>query len=156
MNILFFLKPKSEVACVMEDFTLRQTLEKMDYHKYTAVPLLNHKGEYIGTLTEGDLLRFIKKRYSLNLQEAEDINIMKVPRRWYNKPINVNCNMEDLFLTAMQQNFVPVTDDDGTFIGIICRKDIMEYYYQHICPSDKSKDNRAVVLQEPVKAVTCQ
>ena len=45
MNILFFLKPKSEVACVMEDFTLRQTLEKMDYHKYTAVPLLNHKGE---------------------------------------------------------------------------------------------------------------
>ena len=53
MNILFFLKPKSEVACVEDDYSVRQTLEKMDYHKYTAVPLLNRKGEYIvlsGTL----------------------------------------------------------------------------------------------------------
>ena len=78
---------------------------------------------------------------------------MKVPRRWYNKPINVNCNMEDLFLTAMQQNFVPVTDDDGTFIGIICRRDIMEYYYQHVCPSGADQEKRAVIIQEPVGAL---
>lgn len=143
MNILFFLKPKSEVACVEDDYSVRQTLEKMDYHKYTAVPLLNRKGEYIGTLTEGDLLRYIKNKHSLNLQEAEDINIMKVPRRWYNHPVNINCNMEDLFQTAMKQNFVPVTDDNGTFIGIICRADIMQYYYQNVCENGQkvSREN---------------
>ena len=31
MNILFFLTPKSEVACVQEADTLRQALEKMEH-----------------------------------------------------------------------------------------------------------------------------
>ncbi len=57
MNILFFLTPKSEVAYIYDDDTLRQALEKMEYHRYTAVPIIDHKdGTYIGTITEGDLL----------------------------------------------------------------------------------------------------
>ena len=35
MNILFFLTPKKEVAYVENDDTLRQVLEKIEYHKYT-------------------------------------------------------------------------------------------------------------------------
>ena len=41
MNILFFLTPKNEVAYVENDDTLRQVLEKIEYHKYTAIPMLN-------------------------------------------------------------------------------------------------------------------
>ena len=69
MNILFFLTPKSEVAYIEENDSLRQALEKMEYHKYTAIPILNRRGQYVRTLTEGDLLRVIKKQYSMNLQE---------------------------------------------------------------------------------------
>lgn len=32
MNILFFLTPKEEVAHVEEDDTLRQVVEKLEYH----------------------------------------------------------------------------------------------------------------------------
>ena len=39
MNILFFLTPKCEVAYIYEDETLRQALEKMEYHKYLRYPL---------------------------------------------------------------------------------------------------------------------
>ena len=53
MNLLFFLTPKSEVAYVEESDSLRQVLEKMEYHGYTAVPLLSPDGRYIGTITEG-------------------------------------------------------------------------------------------------------
>ena len=49
MNILFFLTPKSEVAYVREDDTLRQAVEKMEYHGYAAVPLLSVDGRDIGT-----------------------------------------------------------------------------------------------------------
>ena len=56
MNILFFLTPKKEVAYVEETDTLRQVLEKMEYHGYSAIPLLSEDGRYIGTVTEGDLL----------------------------------------------------------------------------------------------------
>ena len=56
MNILFFLTPKSEVAYIYDDQTLRQVLEIMEYHRYTAVPVINKQGKYIGTITEGDML----------------------------------------------------------------------------------------------------
>ena len=39
MNILFFLTPKEDVSYLPEDYTLRQALEKMKYHGYSAVPI---------------------------------------------------------------------------------------------------------------------
>lgn len=63
MNVLFFLTPKSKVAYIYDDFTLRQTLEKMEYHRYSAVPLLTREGKYVGTITEGDLLWSIKNKW---------------------------------------------------------------------------------------------
>ena len=73
MNILFFLTPKSDVAYIYADDTIRQALEKMEYHRYSAVPVLNRGGKYIGTITEGDLLWGIKNQYNLNLKAAENI-----------------------------------------------------------------------------------
>ena len=61
MNILFFLHPKQEVAYVYDDCTLRQVLETMEHHKYASIPMLNRQGEYVGTITEGDLLWGMKK-----------------------------------------------------------------------------------------------
>ncbi|MDZ7543687.1 CBS domain-containing protein, partial [Clostridium perfringens] len=56
MNIAFFLLPKHEVVCLNEQSTLRQTLERMEHHRFTSVPIINDNGEYVGTVTEGDLL----------------------------------------------------------------------------------------------------
>ena len=70
MNILFFLRPKSEVAYIYDYHTLRQALEIMEYHKYSSVPILNREGKYVGTITEGDLLWSLKKRNLLNLKDA--------------------------------------------------------------------------------------
>ena len=139
MNILFFLTPKSEVEYIYDDFSLRQTLEKMEHHHYTAIPLLSRSGSYIGTITEGDLLRVINNKFSLTLHEAEDFPIRQVPRRWHNNPVNINCDIEDLFQTAMRQNFVPVVDDNGKFIGIITRKDILSYCFRKLTESDSSE-----------------
>ena len=70
MNILFFLTPKSEVAYISEDDTLRQALEKMEYHKYSAVPIVSRTGRYVGTLTEGDLLwGDSKNQFNLDLKK---------------------------------------------------------------------------------------
>ena len=54
MNILFFLTPKSEVAYIPADESLRQAFEKLKYHGYSAVPTLTDEGKYAGTITEGD------------------------------------------------------------------------------------------------------
>lgn len=132
MNVLFFLTPKSEVAYIYDDYTMRQTLEKMEYHRYSSIPIINKKGEYVGTMTEGDLLWSIKNDFDLNLKSLEDICISSVRRKMDNKPISVNANIEDLVSKSMNQNFVPVIDDENTFIGIIKRRDIIDYCYNKI------------------------
>ena len=108
MNILFFLKPKSEVAYVHDYGTLRQVLETMEYHKYASIPMLNKSGEYVGTITEGDLLWGIKRYTNLNLKEAENIFIQDFPRKVDYVAVSINSDMEDLLQKAMNQNFVPV------------------------------------------------
>lgn len=129
MKVLFFLTPKSEVAYLYEDFSLRQALEKMEHYRYSSVPVIDRNGCYAGTVTEGDLLWFIKKHGMTDLHGAEEIPLTQVERRWYNEPVNIQCEIEDLVLTSMNQNFVPVIDDKRIFIGIIKRKDIIAYCY---------------------------
>ena len=132
MNIFFFLKPKAEVAFVYDYHTLRQAMEIMEYHKYSSIPMINREGKYVGTITEGDLLWGLKKLNILNLKGAEDIAITKIARRADYRPVSADSNMEDLMEKAMDQNFVPVIDDQQNFIGIITRKDIIGYCYEKI------------------------
>ena len=132
MNILFFLTPKSEVEFVYEDYSLRQTLEKMEAHRYSEVPVINREGKYVGTITEGDLLWYIKSNYDLSLQEAEHVKLAGVRRKRQMVAVAVSARGEDLMEKVRNQNFVPVVDDNEIFIGIVKRKDILHYCYQHM------------------------
>ena len=138
MNILFFLKPKGELAYLYDDYTLRQGLEKLERSGFTEIPLINRKGEYIGTVTEVDLLWTLKNQYSLDLKAAEEVSIQLVRRRMRFDPISIDSNMEDLISKAMNQNFVPVIDDKKIFIGIVTRKDIIEFCYKEYSKKKES------------------
>ncbi|MBB6216805.1 CBS domain-containing protein [Anaerosolibacter carboniphilus] len=139
MNIAFFLTPKSEVIYELPGSTMRQALERMEYHRYTAVPLIDEEGRYVGTLTEGDLLWMLKGMSDFSLKEANKIRIKDIPKRMVNKPVSINADIEDLLTLAANQNFVPVIDDQGVFIGIIKRSDIIQYCHRLIV--DKSSKN---------------
>lgn len=139
MNILFFLTPKEDVAYIYDTYSLRQVLEKMEYHKYSCIPIITERGKYAGTITEGDLLWGLKNRGQLDLKKAEEVLIVSFKRRNDYAPIRVDSNMENLLEKAMQQNFVPVVDDQKNFIGIVTRRDIMQY----ICSLNKKESNQA-------------
>lgn len=139
MNILFFLTPKSEVAYIYEDFSMRQALEKMEHHRYSAIPIITRDGKYVGTITEGDLLWTLKNDLTLDLKSIEEVPIMSIKRRMDNAPVSVNANIEDLISKSMNQNFVPVIDDQKTFIGIIKRREIIEYCYKKIRNTEEVK-----------------
>lgn len=132
MNILFFLTPKSEVAYIFEDETLRQTVEKMEHRKFSCIPLLSKDGRYTGTISEGDLLWGIKRMHLTDIKDMEDVSIMAIPRRATYKPVHADADMEDLLDRAINQNYVPVIDDQGYFIGIITRKEIIKYCYKEM------------------------
>jgi len=135
-NILFFMTPKAMCQFVYDDFTIRQALEKMEAAKMTALPILNRRGEYRGTLTEGDLLWAMKNMCYLDMRQAEARRIMEIQRRWDNIPVRVTTSMHDLVDRATYQNFVPVVDDKDTFIGIVTRTGIMKYCKQELFPAE--------------------
>lgn len=126
MNILFCLTPKEKVAYIYSDSTIRQALEKMQIYRYSAIPVLNKNGDYVGTLSEGDLLWFIKD-HEIDFDKTEHLGIKEVPRNKNNISVTIQANMEDIIDVSTRQNFVPVIDDYGAFIGIITRKDIFNY-----------------------------
>jgi CBS domain-containing protein len=130
MNVLFLLTPKSDVAFIYSDNTLRQVLEKMEHHRYSAIPVLNRKGNYVGTLTEGDLLWLIKNRYDLDIAAAEQVKVKDIPRHGNNQPLPVTTDLNDIVQLALNQNYVPLVDDRDIFIGIITRKNIISYFQQ--------------------------
>lgn len=142
MKIPFFLTPKQDVIFLPYRSTMRQALEKMEYHRYTAVPLVDEEGKYVGTLTEGDLLWKIKNTPGLSFENTHKIMLCDVPRYTQNKEVNIEARMEDLITLATTQNFVPVVDDEGTFIGIVRRRDIIDYCAKPFLEKDNRKIDR--------------
>lgn len=131
MNILFFLKPKSEVEFIYDDESVGDVIDKMEFHSYSAIPLISRQhGTYIGTITARDLLWEIKNNHDHRMLDAQDLSVMHVKRGHDNEPVEADANMEDLFDKIVNQNFVPVIDDSNIFIGIITRKDVINYLIQ--------------------------
>ena len=126
MNVLFFLKPKQEVCVLHKSYTLRQGIEKLRQYGFAAVPVIDEDGRYCGTVTEGDLLRQVLQHE--NKAEWEQIPLREAMRTDVKKPVNVMADMDELLSVAVTQNFVPVVDDRGMFIGIVTRQDIMRYF----------------------------
>ena len=134
MNVAFFLIPKSLTAFVEDDDTFRQGLEKMRHHGYTAIPVIDKAGKYVGTLTEGDFLWHIIDIGGASMEDCEELRISDILKPDRNPPVKITARVEELMERLLTQNFLPVTDDSGAFIGIVTRQKVLEYF--------KSKQNK--------------
>ncbi len=135
MNVAFFMQPKSSVAFLYNDFTVRQALEKMHHHGYTAIPVIDREGRYVGTVSEGDFLWFIVKgegneAHTTNIESLEEFKLSELdidPSK--NPSVLITASIDELLMRAMNQNFIPVVDDRDLFIGIVTRKDVIKHFY---------------------------
>ncbi|MDO5142173.1 MAG: CBS domain-containing protein [Eubacteriales bacterium] len=124
MNISFFLKPKAEVAFLYDDCPVQQALRDMMRSGFTAIPVIDHKGRYVGTITEGDFLRLVLRHSPAQLDR---LTAGQVERRVRHRSVSIDARMEDMVELVTVQNFVPVTDGRGMFCGIITRGDVIGY-----------------------------
>ncbi|MBN2220946.1 MAG: CBS domain-containing protein [Vallitaleaceae bacterium] len=125
MNVAFLLTPKSDIVTLRDTMTLRQAMEKMEYHKYSAVPVIDRDGRYIYTLSEGDILWYLKDSGHLDLRGTEEVVISEVPRSRTIDAVSINEDIDYVLDLTRFQNFVPVVDDSGIFIGMVKRSDLM-------------------------------
>ncbi len=135
MNAAYFLIPRSEVGFLYEDFTIRQGLEKLKRSGFTALPVVTRKNQYIGTVSEGDFLWYLIQHpekgpiTSQPIQDLENVTVRDVLVLDRNQPLRITASVSELVFSAMNQNFVPIIDDLGSFIGIVTRKDIIRHFY---------------------------
>ena len=134
MNIAYFLLPKSEVAYLRENMTVRQGLEKMKRSGFTAIPVIDRQNRYKGVISEGDflwsILKITESLDDLNMKNMEELCIKDILCPGRTKAVCIDTTMEELLEQAQNQNFVPVIDDRNVFIGIVTRKDIMKYFIE--------------------------
>lgn len=132
MKIAFFLTPKADVAWVPTTSTVRQAIERMEHHRYTAVPVLTPDGRYDGTLTEGDLLWYLKQHPHITFADTERVPLSDVTRRMPLKPVDIDAEIEALLALAIDQNFVPVVDGRQVFIGIVRRRSVLLFFRERM------------------------
>ncbi len=130
MNILRFIIPKSLVEYITSESTVRQGLEKMKYHRYVAIPVLDSEGKYLGTLRNDDLFKYFLEGKSFDLGRAEGDSVMSIIDERDSKPLLHSATFEELFDRVKEHNFVSVVDDRGCFIGLILRRDVMNYLWK--------------------------
>ncbi|MBO4834797.1 MAG: CBS domain-containing protein [Lachnospiraceae bacterium] len=127
MNILACLTPKSDVDFVTDEATLFKVLQTMENRNFSAIPIINKKGRYVGTITSGDILGCIKENFNLSVKDSAKFPVRSVRRTRDYKAIGVHATIEEILDVAVDQNFVPVVDDEDNFIGILTRKEIMKW-----------------------------
>ena len=45
--------------------------------------------------------------------------------------VKITSSMDDLVSSALDRNFIPVTDDRDLFMGIVTRRSILEYFFKN-------------------------
>lgn len=139
MNILRFLVPKSLVAYATDDSTVRQAFEKMRFHRYVTIPVINGEGEYVGTLRNEDIFRYFLDNNDFDYKKAERDSVNAIIDQSYAKPLLHNASVGELIEMVKEHNSVPVVDDRGCFIGIILRRDVLNFLSECY---EKSRNNQ--------------
>ena len=131
MNILRFVIPKSLVTYISDDNTVRQALEKMSYHRYTAISVIDSEGVYLGTLRNDDVFEYFRSRGKFDMRAAEEDSVLSILKRDRARALPHSATMNELVDMLKEHNHVPVVDDRGCFIGIILRRDVLNFLFEH-------------------------
>jgi len=127
MNIQSFMKPRYEVTFVYEDDTVGRTVDILETKRFGSIPVLSRDEKYIGTISEGDLLYFICKS---DKKTASKSKISELTRNHDYLSVRITDPVTALVIRASDENFVPVVDDSGIFLGIVTRKKLLDYFFE--------------------------
>ncbi|MBE5959458.1 MAG: CBS domain-containing protein [Lachnospiraceae bacterium] len=142
MNVLMLLTAKEEVSFLSETNSVRQGLEKMKAHGFSAIPVLSEAGHYLGTISEGDFLWTLYDNGGYSKKELEHIYIKDIMRDDFNPPVKIDVSIDELMDRATRQNFIPVVDDRNFFIGIITRQDILRAVSRYVRDAEYAKEEK--------------
>lgn len=125
MNTAMLLKPKSMVAYIYGDLFAKEGLKEFIAHGFTAVPVIDREGMYLGVVSERDFLYRLLDAGSVEAADANGYTVADLVSDTRFEAVTIDADMDTLFNRIIEQNFVPVIDSRGMFSGIVTRKDVL-------------------------------
>ncbi len=122
MNIFNILVPKQMLTYLNSNDTLDSAADFLIASGYTAVPVVDDAGEYVGVVSEGDFLRIVMDEGRHNLSKYKVSDIVKVD---VDGAVLNTVSKKEVYEKILDRNFLSVVDDRKCFIGIITRKSVI-------------------------------
>ncbi len=124
MNTAMLLKPKAMVSYIFGDLSAKEGLKEFIDGGYTAVPVIDRDGMYLGVVSERDFLYRILEAGSPDTLSG-DITVADLASVSRFEAVTIDADIDILIGRITEQNFVPVIDSRGMFSGIVTRKDVL-------------------------------
>lgn len=128
-NVVFFLKFKKDLQFYYSSLSVLDALNAMKKHGFTAVPVIDQSGCYMGSVTEGDFLWFILQNGN-DPALLEKTQVKQLIREGFMPAVNIDVTLNELLETSFHQNYVPVVDDRNKLIGIVTRQSLLRHFGQ--------------------------
>lgn len=119
--------PKVSTVFLRENQTVRQGWEVMHRHGYTAIPVVDGEGRYVGTVSEGDFLNFVMAAGTTDTQHMEHHRVTELVRKDFCPSLQIDADREQVIAFILEQNFVPIVDSRGALCGILTRRGVIQY-----------------------------
>ena len=133
MNIAYFLTPRQDVISLYDDNTLRKGLDTMRSSGYSSMQVTTRDNIYVGVVSVADFLWFLvpdsaDEFGNVSVRTIDGGFIRDIMDRKSYPPVSVTSSVEELMDRIMEHNFVPVVDGRNSFMGIVTRHSVMEYF----------------------------
>ena len=86
---------------------------------------------YLGTLRNDDVFEYFRRQGKIDMKAAEEDSVLSILRNDRARALPHNATMNELVDMVKEHNHVPVVDDRGCFIGIILRRDVLNFLFEH-------------------------
>lgn len=123
-EIFSILIPKHTLTYLNANDPLDQAVAFLLGATYTAIPVVDDQGRYVGIASEGDFLRAVMEHGRENLAKYKVADIVNKDEGA--KVLNT-VEKDEIMERILDRNFLCVVDDRDCFIGIITRKSIILY-----------------------------
>ncbi len=118
--------PKSKVISVYSDTSVESALKIMLKSHFTMIPVLERESDrYIYSLSTSDILARFAETEDIESVKKETISSIAIGRLIV--PCRMDTEVEILTDLVVNQNYVPLVDEDGKFVGLVTRKAVINY-----------------------------
>lgn len=120
-----------DVANVIAEHSLVNSLIVLSNEKYSLIPVLSSKSELVGLINMQCIIEACTTDESINLQlledkKVKDIQLIKAG------VVSLDDSIEFVLFKLIDHNFVCVTDENNIFLGIVTRRNLLKQVCQFL------------------------